>query len=318
MAETGGDTVVIGNPSAGRGKVGRCWSDLLARLQGAGLRVEGHLTKGPGHATELARQARVEGQDLVVAVGGDGTVNEIVNGLLGAGGDGDAAGAGGADGRTAAVPALGLIPVGSGSDYARTLGVPRDVDGAVAHLASASIRNLDVGEIRYQGEGGEASRLFVNVVEVGIGAEVATRAAPLPRSLGALRYVAAFALALPRHRPGTVRIELGADLYEGPLTNLVVALGQYFGGGMRIAPGADPTGGSFAVQVQFGSKLDYVLAMPKVFRGTHLPHPRVREAQTPVVHVQGAASTPVEADGEVLGTTPVSLRVRPRALPVRA
>ena len=298
--------MVIGNPRAGRGGVQRRWGELLERLQRAGLAPTGWLTRAPGHATELARRARSEQRALVVAVGGDGTVHEVVNGLL-------------ADGDEGPVPVLGVVPGGSGCDYARTFGLPADLDPAVANLASTlPPRAVDVGEVRCQGPDGAHRRLFVNVAEVGIGADVAHRASGLPRCFGAGRYVASFVLTLADHRHSDACVEAGAESYDGPLTNLVVALGQYFGGGMRIAPTADPGDGDFDVQVQFGSKLDYTLAMPKVFRGTHVPHPKVLEWRAAAVDIDCDPAIRLEADGEVLGTTPASFRLLPAALRLKA
>ena len=306
MPGTGGNedagTLVIGNPRAGRGAVRRRWDELLARLEGAGLAPVGEFTRAPGHATELARRARAEGRSLVVAVGGDGTVHEVVNGLL-------------AEGDEGPVPVLGVVPGGSGCDYARTFSLSHGLDGAVACLTSTSTpQSVDVGEVHCQGPEGPHRRLFVNVAEVGIGAVVAHRAARLPRSLGAGRYVASFALTLAGHRQVDAGVEAGNERYEGPLTNLVVAIGQYYGGGMRIAPAADPGDGDFEVQVQFGSKLDYALAMPRVFRGTHLPHPRVIEWRAAKVHIDSHPAARLEADGEILGTTPATFRLMPGAL----
>lgn len=287
--------------------MGRRWDELLDRLERAGMQPTGVLTEGPGHATDLARQARGDGQELVVAVGGDGTVHEVVNGLL-------AEGPEARDG-SGEVPVLGVVPLGSGCDYARTFALPPDLDGAVARLTSgAPPRLVDLGEVRCQRPSGELVRLFANVAEVGIGAEVAARAATLPRSLGAGRYVASFALTLLRHRSTHARVNGAGDLYQGTLANLVVAIGQYFGGGMRIAPEADPADGRFDVQIQFGTKADYALAMPKVFRGTHLPHPRIREEQTGHVDVTCDPPAQVEADGEILGTTPATFTSLPGAL----
>jgi diacylglycerol kinase (ATP) len=309
VGDDAGGTLVIANPQAGRGRVVRGWDGLLTRLRELGLDPHGCLTEHPGHATELARKARSEGRELVVAVGGDGTVHEVVNGLM-------------ADGPASApgdkVPALGMVPAGSGCDYARTFAVPSALDAAVAHLASASERTVDVGQVCCHGGDGEHVRYFVNVAEVGIGAEVAGRAARLPRSLGAGRYALGFALTLATQRTVSAEVEADTEHYRGPLTNLVVALAQYFGGGMRIAPEADPSDGRFDVQIQFGSKLDYALAMPKVFLGTHLPHPRVRQAQAAALHVRCQPGARVEADGEVLGTTPARFSVLPGALRVRA
>lgn len=315
-------TLVIGNPKAGRGAAGRCWAELLDRLERAGMQPTGRLTEGPGHATDLARQASGDGRELVVALGGDGTVHEVVNGLLAAAEDGPGGryrnGVSEGDGEgddQAEVPVLGVIPAGSGCDYARTFALPADLAGAVARLASpVPPRLVDLGEVRCQSASGERVRLFANVAEVGIGAEVAARAAFLPRSLGAGRYVASFALTLLRNRSTDARVDGVGSPYEGTLTNLVVAIGQYFGGGMHIAPTADPADGRFDVQIQFGSKLDYALAMPKVFRGTHLPHPRVREEQTGHVEVTCDPPARVEADGEILGTTPATFTSVPGAL----
>ena len=293
---------MIGNPRAGRGGVRQRWDELLARLDRAGLASTGQLTDAPGHATELARRARAEGRSLVVAVGGDGTVHEVVNGLLAEGDDGP-------------VPVLGVVPGGSGCDYARTFALPDAIDEAVALLASpSSPQAVDVGEVRCQGSEGACRRLFVNVAEVGIGADVAHRAAGLPRSLGAGRYVVAFALTLAAHRQVDADVEAALERYEGPLTNLVVAIGQYFGGGMRVAPTADPADGDFDVQVQFGSKLEYAMAMPRVFRGTHLPHPRVIEWRTANLEIHSDPAARLEADGELLGTTPATFRLLPGAL----
>lgn len=299
-------TFVIGNPGAGRETVGRTWDDLLDRLRRWGLRPTGVLTDGPGHATDLAERARAEGWPTVVALGGDGTVHEVVNGLLGSD-------------REVPVPVLGVVPAGSGCDYARTFSLPSDLDAAAARLASTTPpRVVDVGEVCCQGEGTVRRRLFVNVAEVGIGAEVAYRASKLPRSYGPARYVAGFALTLPRHRAGEAKVVGGGDHYEGRLTNLVVAIGQYFGAGMRIAPSADPGDGVFDVQVQFGSKLDYALAIPKVFRGTHVPHPRVLEWRSDSIEVTGEVPARLEADGEVLGTTPATFSILPGALRLKA
>ncbi len=309
VGDDAGGTLVIGNPQAGRGRVVRRWDEVLGRLRAAGLDPQGCLTEHPGHATELARKARSEGRELVVAVGGDGTVHEVVNGLL-------------ADGAPTSSdqvqPGLGLVPAGSGCDYGRTFAVPSGIAASVAHLVSAGMRSVDVGKLRCQGDAGEHVRHFVNVAEVGIGAEVATRAAHLPRSLGAGRYALAFALTLSGQRTVAAEVTVDAERYQGPLTNLVVALGQYFGGGMRIAPDADPSDGRFDVQIQFGTKADYALAMPKVFLGTHLPHPRVRQSRAVDIDVRCEPGARIEADGEVLGTTPAQFSILPGALRVRA
>ncbi|MEX0875326.1 MAG: diacylglycerol kinase family protein [Actinomycetota bacterium] len=297
---------VIGNPGAGRGRVGKEWTDLIAAIRTHGLDVQGRLTDAPGHAVDLARQARADGVDLVVAAGGDGTVHEVVNGLL-------------ADGTGTEIPELGVVPGGSGCDYAKTFGIPEDIAGAVSRLASeVPPRAVDVAEVRFQTEGGEVRRFFANISGVGIGAEVVQRAARLPRALGGAVYFASFVLTLPGFERRRARIELDDQIYEGPLTNLVVANAQYFGGGMRVAPAADPGDGVFDVQIQFGSKLDYARGITKVYSGKHIPHPRIKEVRSSRLLVHCDPPALVEADGEVLGRTPAAYSILSGAMRLKA
>ena len=255
-------------------------------------------TTGPGHATELARNAARDGLELVIAAGGDGTVHEVVNGLLG-------------DGPRSNLPVLGVIPIGSGCDYARMFGIPSDVHAAVRRLAAERPpRTVDIGEVSYDG----GRRYFANIAEVGIGAEVASRARRLPRFLGAAMYFVAFWLTLPGFRPRATYITGAGAALDGAVTNLVVSIGRAFGGGMKITPNADPSDGLFDVQVHLGSKLDFARAIPKVYRGTHIPHPRIAELRTPGLEVCCDPPALVEADGEILGHTPATFRVVPGAL----
>lgn len=292
---------VIGNPRAGRGRLDRAWDEVLGRLGAGGAEVSGAATQGPGHAVELAAQARRDGVDVVVAAGGDGTVHEVVNGLLEAGPGPE-------------VPVLGVVPLGSGCDYAKTFGIPADVQGAVARVLAPGSRDVDVGAITLRRDGTEVRRLFANIAEVGIGPECVARAARMPRMLGPAMYFAAFVATLPRYEVRQAEISMDDASYRGPLTNLVVAVGQVFGGGMRVAPHALPDDGLFDVQVHFGSKPDYVKGIPKVYRGTHIPHPRIREERAARVEVDCTVPGLVEADGEVLGATPALFEVLPRAL----
>lgn len=290
-------TLVILNPKAGRGSLASRIDVLVA-----GLGMEVILTSGPGHATELARRAREMGVETIVAAGGDGTIHEVVNGLL-------------VDGSSGAMPVLGIISGGSGCDYAKTFGLSDDPTEAIKTIVSAqSPRIVDAGLISYRTKEGEAQRYFCNIAEVGIGPEVVDRASRMPRRLGGAVYFAGFCITLPLYKRRSAEIRMDAQHYEGPLTNLVVAIGQVFGGGMRVAPKADASDGLFDVQVQFGPKRDYVTGIAKVYRGTHIPHPRVREERA--AHVEIGADPPalIEADGEVLGHTPATFSVLPGAL----
>ena len=288
---------IIGNPAAGRGTTD--WSSIVDRLDAAEL----WLTERAGQATELVTRAREAGVDVIVAAGGDGTVHEVVNGIV-------------ADHPTAT---LGVLPLGSGCDYAKTFDIPHDVYAACDRItASTPARAVDLGEIRCRRGEDEAVRYFANIAEVGIGPEVVARASRLPRVLGPAIYFAAFWLSLPRYERRMAMVTMDGARYEGPLMNLVVAIGQVFGGGMRVAPTADPGDGLFDVQVHFGSKLDYVRGIPKVYKGTHLPHPRIREERAVTVEMTSTPRGLIEADGEIIGHTPATFRILPGALRLKA
>ncbi len=292
---------VIGNPQAGRGVITKRWDELLGSMRRDGAEATGVLTEGPGHATELTTAAIHAEADMVVAAGGDGTVHEVVNGLL--------------EEQSADGPVLGVVPVGSGCDYVKTFGIPIGIDGAVDRLlAETPTRTVDAGEIRCIRGDSEIIRYFANIAEVGIGPEIVARARRMPRSLGPLMYLAAFWLSLPRYEKRISAIRMDRATFEGPVMDVVVAVGQVFGGGMRVAPKADPSDGVFDVQVHFGTKVDYLKGIAKVYRGTHIPHPRVQEELASVVEITCSPPGLIEADGEVVGHTPATFRTLPGAL----
>ena len=295
------DALVVVNPRAGRGSA----MDVVRReLAAAAFDAEVAATERPGHGIDLARRARADGIGLVIAAGGDGTVHEVVNGLL-ADGSGD-------------VPPLGVLPLGSGCDYAKTFGISPDPAAALGQIITSTGRTVDAAELTFTERGEKRTRFFVNIAEVGIGGSIVARAARLPRALGPAMYGVAFVLVLPGFKALQTRITLDDQTYEGPLTDLVVAIGQVFGGGMRVAPKADPSDGLFDVQTHFGTKLDYVRGLPKVYKGTHIPHPRIREEHARTITIECDPVGLIEADGEVLGTTPARFQILPRALVLRA
>jgi len=286
---------VIVNPTAGRG---RGFAELKAALGDASFAE----TTARGHGVDLAAAARREGIGMVIAAGGDGTVHEVVNGLL--------------TEQTGQMPVLGVVPLGSGCDYVKTFGIPQELSAAVALLTSEKEPiAVDAGEITF--DGGQR-RFFANIAEVGIGPEVVDRASRLPRFLGPAMYFVAFCLTLPRFKQRTAAVGVDDRNHDVQLTNLVIAIGQVFGGGMRVAPKADASDGLFDVQIQTGSKTDYVAGIPKVYKGTHIPHPRVLEARAATVSVRCEPAALIEADGEVLGSTPATFRILSGALRLKA
>jgi diacylglycerol kinase (ATP) len=294
---------LIANPRAGNGTVGKMLPEIGAALDGKGLEWDVVETDGPGSATTLARAALAEGRRFLCAVGGDGTVHEVVNGMY--------------EGTTPINPTavLAAIGAGSGCDFVRTFGLDRKPEIIARHLAGPTYMPIDLGLARCTGPDGEpVERLFANIAEVGYGAEVVRRAARYPRWFGRLRYLfGAYGSIRAMQRPEmTVTVE--HTEVTVPLVELVVANCQFFGGGMKVAPRALPDDGRFNVQLFTGQRSQVFVLTQKIYRGEHLPHPQISEYQSPTVRVDGPTRLLVEADGEVLGTTPVEFEILPQAL----
>ena len=305
MSSPYGPMTMICNARSGRGGVARALPDVQAHLDRRGLEYEIRYTEWSGHATELARAALEAGSRFLVAVGGDGTVHEVVNGMI-------------ADDEPVNPNAVfGVVAAGTGSDFIKTFGIPATAGHAVAHLDGPESFAIDIGKITYDQNGARAVRYFPNIAEVGLGAEVVARALRLPRWLGPTVYLAAFWLTIRKHRPARVDVDLVDRKYEGPMNNLVVANGQFFGGGMKIAPKAAPTDGLLDIQVEHARKRDAIAIMPKVFKGEHLPHPDILEAKRVKVSITSERPLRVEADGEVHGYTPATFELLRNALKLK-
>lgn len=298
MGSPFGELTVIVNPHAGKRRVGQEIPELERTLQSKGLDYRLLLTQGPGDATSMAREALESGGKFLVAVGGDGTVHEVVNGMF-------------AEGKPVVEGAvLGVVAAGSGCDLIRTFGLPGDATRACGHLSGENTYPMDVGKVTYSADGDEAVRYFPNIAEAGLGAAVAMRAERLPRSLGRSRYFLGFWLTLPRFKLANVRVEADRKSYEGPAYNVVVANCQYYGGGMKISPRSYPGDGVLDVLVMKGPKSDSFTTLPKVYRGEHVPHPHIAELKAKeAVRVEADRPLLIEADGEILGTTPATFEI---------
>jgi YegS/Rv2252/BmrU family lipid kinase len=303
MTHAFGPLRVILNPASGQGHLRQRLHALRAELDQRGVDHEVVPTQGPGHATELAREALGQGWRYIAAAGGDGTVNEVVNGWF----DGDKP--------INDEAVLGVVSSGSGCDFVRTFGLPGRFDLLAGHLASEDVAPVDVGKIGYHDrDDGETTRLFANVANVGWGGEVVRRANRTPRWLGRVRYlVAAYGAIAAAHRP-QARVALAHTSWERPLVNLVVANGQFFGGGMKVAPRAVPDDDRFNVQLFWGRRSQVFVLTTRIYRGEHIPHPNIAEHQSPTAVVDAPEALPIEADGEDLGVTPARFSLLHQAL----
>ncbi len=315
----------VAHAGAGRGAFVRRWPPLAAALAARGMAHLVDVTSRPGEAGELARRAADDGARLVVAVGGDGTLHEVVNGLLAAGRS------------LAGGPSVGLIPAGRGSDYARGIGLPTDPGALVDRLAAAlegdpsAVHPVDVGRVSYRpthwvagrpvdaAAGESARRWFVNAAGTGISPFIAQRVARFPARLGSYLYTVAGIVTIIDWRDRLV--ELGWDdgsRDEVRVESVEVALGPYEGGGMWVAPEADPTDGLFDIVVVGAmSRLETLTLSWRIRTGDHLRSPVVWTRRTRSLTIRAlddAGPIYLQADGELLGRDPFRFEIVSSAL----
>jgi diacylglycerol kinase (ATP) len=300
-----GDLVVIANPHSGRGRVGKELPELERQLISRRLGYRIAETEGPGHASEIARDALRGGERFMVAVGGDGTVHEVVNGMI----ENDRPVAEGA--------VLGVVAAGSGCDFVRTFGLPQDVPKAVRHLEGDRLYPIDIARVDYTEDGRTVTRYVPNIAEAGLGGACVARAERLPRWLGRSRYFWAFWLSLRKYKASTITLRADRKEFEGRANNVVVANGQFYGGGMKISPRSYPGDGLLDVQISIGPKSQAFTMIPKIYRGEHLPHPDIKEMRGRTITVESERPLPLEGDGEVLGTTPATFTVLPEVISLK-
>jgi YegS/Rv2252/BmrU family lipid kinase len=290
------------NPASNNGATGKRWPELAHRAARLGLSGETLFSERPGHLIELAASAVDRGATLVVAVGGDGTLNEVVNGIAQKNVD------------------LATIPLGTGMDFVRTYSIPTKFEDAVRVALDGTPRTIDAGRVRYRTWGGDdAMRWFANVGSVGMSGAVAQRANGMSKALGGK---ATFFYALTRvffeweNTEVTVKLDDGERV--GRMHDVIVANGVWHGGGMMLAPGARPDDGRFDVVIigDIG-KVDFLTTAPKLYKGKHVAHPKVEVVRSARVEVDAAEHLPIEVEGEQVGTTPATFEVVPGALRVR-
>jgi YegS/Rv2252/BmrU family lipid kinase len=302
-------TTVIVNPASANGATGRRWP-RLARLLHDQLAALGTprilFTDRPGSATSLTRQALKDGARLVISVGGDGTQNEVVNGFF----DGPVAIGSGA--------AFGFIPAGTGGDLRKSLGWSGDAHAAVERLRTGHRRWIDLGRITMPGAGRDPRILyFINVASFGISGVVDQAVSRGSKYLGGR---ASFALASLRslwsYRDQAVSLSLdGGPPMPLTITNVAIANGQYFGGGMRVAPRAEIDDGFFDVTVWGGFGLrDFILRSQKLYDGTHLELEGAHSFRARRVEARSEDKVLLDMDGEQPGLLPATFELLPRAI----
>jgi diacylglycerol kinase (ATP) len=279
--------LLVRNPIAGRGAGERLWPGIAAKLSALGVGFEMVTTKGPGHATFLAREAVAQGMRAVVAVGGDGTANEVLNGLMQAD-----------DGRQDV--ALGLLPIGTGNDLAFGAGLPLDLDGACAVLCRGESRRIDVGCVRADEE---RPLFFANGMGLGFDAMVNIESRKLKRLRGFLVYLVAVyrTMVFYYHAP-QVRICIDDAEVVQPSLMISVMNGRRMGGGFYVTPDSRMDDGLFDLCIAGPlSRLEMLAFVPRFMRGSHVGDQRITMTRGRTVKVTSETPWAGHADGEVFG-----------------
>jgi diacylglycerol kinase (ATP) len=310
--QRGEAAVFIVNPQAGGGKSTRQLDQLLSEINSIYANATIQYTEWKGHATDLSRAAFAAGTELIVAVGGDGTISEVAAGFFDPKGK--------AAKPTKQTPVLGILPAGSGSDYARTLGIPRSSALALQILQTRHTRTVDAGLIDFTGLDGERTkRIFINIADVGIGGEVVDILERQGKSLGAfLSYQLATVRGLIGYKNKKLEITLDKkQKYDGTYNGVIIANGKYFGSGMKIAPDAVPDDGFFDV-IMLGemSKIEMISKMQKVRKGTHVFERNVTVHRAKHVSIRSDSRALLDCDGEMPGECPAEFSILPAALKV--
>jgi len=282
---------IIANPVAGKGKATALIEQVGNILKERKAEFDFELTKAPGHAADIARSAAERGWKVIVSLGGDGTISEVISGLVGT------------------ESALGVISCGKGNDIARSLGVPTDTEQAVNTLLTGEKRKIDVGL--------EKDQVFANIAGVGFSAEVTSQANNMRNLKGSLAFLAATYKTLSHLKARQVRIELDNEVIETKIVSVTVSNMKYAGGGMVFAPDALVDDGLFDVCIvrEIG-KIGFALTFPQMYKDSGPKHPALSRHRSSSVRI--FTENPMEKmfDGNIKGKTPLEAEILAKAIQV--
>ncbi len=257
------DIAFVVNPASAGGSTGRRWPEIARRAAAADLDGDAFISTKAGEIADLAERAANDGARMVIAVGGDGTVFETVNGLMRAG-NRDVE--------------LAILPRGTGKDYMRTFKIPGDLDKALAIARDGVVRTIDVGHARYLAwDGAEAESWFANFGGAGISGAIARRADTSSKAFGGrVSFFWATTTVFMRWSPSQMTVRVDDEERSGPMLEVLATIGRYAAGGMKVTPDAEPDDGLLdALLIGDVNKADFVLTVPKMYRGTHVRHKKV-------------------------------------------
>jgi YegS/Rv2252/BmrU family lipid kinase len=300
--------VVIVNPRSGGGISEKRWAGVVAAISDGLGSFDARFTEAPGHARTIAHEETMAGRELVVALGGDGTISEVADGVVAAGGQAE----------------LGIIPRGTGGDFRRTLGIENELFAAAEHVRKSIPRNVDVGRVTFVSHNGDKSaRHFVNVTSLGFSSVVASRANQASKRLGGrVSFLSAVVRSLLTY--DNAEVMLSVDDGEARRMTLLLAAvgnGRFFGGGMKICPEAILDDGHFdLVTVGDLGRFEVLAKIHRIYSGNHLSMQEVKSVRCQRLQFAPAdpkAEIPVEIDGETPGRLPARFEILQGALRLR-
>jgi diacylglycerol kinase (ATP) len=296
-------TLLVVNPAAGHGKGKKCYERLEPVLREKMPGLEVRFSEYPGHAVEIGRRAAGEGFDRLICLGGDGTPFEVIGGLYD-------------QGRPAKLPEIGLIPAGTGNSFIRDFGTLTP-DEALRNILDGRRRRVDLVEFEDQEDGRTIRRYSLNIIGVGLIADILQLTNERLKFLGAAGYSLAVLVRLIRGMRNRIEMDLDGRKRTAGNSALVVSNSKFTGGKMMIAPAADPSDGRADLVLFNGvNRREMVAIFSGVFAGKHAGHPKVEMTPATRITVEAAPPLRLMADGELLGYTPLSLRVLPGELTV--
>lgn len=298
-------TMLVVNPHAGRGRGRKVFPAVYARLEKEFPGMDVRISEHAGHAFEIGREAAENGWQRILTLGGDGTPFEVVNGLYAAG-------------KPSRFVELGMIPAGTGNSFLRDFSVFSWRD-AVNGILAGKRRRVDLVEISYDKEGKSIRQYYLNILGVGLIADILKLTNEKLKGFGRFSYGLAVLLRLARGMRNRMLLTVDGEKLEVAESALVVSNSKFTGGGMKIAPMADSGDGSVDLVIFRGvGRRDILNIFSRVFKGTHIAHPKVKTFRAAEVTIDSCPPEMLMADGELLGLTPLRLRVLPGELAILA
>ncbi len=298
---------IIVNPRAGGGKAKKDWPSIEATLQKHSIRYRHAFTDHKYHAVELTVKAVNKGYTNIIAVGGDGTLNEVVNGIFI---------------QKKLNPSditLGVIAVGTGNDCFRMYGIPSTYEDCIKAIADRHTFKQDVGMVEYYESMVQNSRYFANAAGIGFDAEVALRSNRLKERgrRGSLLYFISLLKALVAYRHSTTAITIDGRTFEEKTFSITLGIGKYNGAGMMQVPNAIANDGLYDITlIRKIGKLEVIRNIPRLFNGSILSHPRIQTYRGSAIEITSNRPIKLEADGESLGESPFRFTIMHEAITI--